>query len=67
MKINDLVGEFKIYLNNEEAKVLDKLSGVHNILEFSDRDQIILQSLVNKSLLSKIHSKGQIFVCKNEN
>lgn len=65
MKINELVNDFTIYLSNEENSLLKKVTGTHNLLEFSERDQFTMQSLINKSLISKIQSDGQTFVRKN--
>ena len=54
MKINELLHGFSIFTNNEEQHLLDKLSNVAFLSEFSDREQVIIEGLIRKSLVIKI-------------
>ena len=54
MKINELLHGFSIFTNNEEQQLLDKLSNVAFLNEFSDREQVIIEGLIRKSLVIKI-------------
>jgi hypothetical protein len=66
MKLNELITEFKIAMSNEEAEVLKKIKGVMPLSEFEDRERFIIESLIRKSLVSKVHKDGSILVIANE-
>jgi hypothetical protein len=54
MKINELLGEFKIWTNNEEKHMLSKLTSATYLESFNEHDQFIIEGLVRKSLVIKI-------------
>lgn len=66
MKLNELIDSFKIYTTNEEQKELAKLDGVVPLSTLSERQQVIINNLIRKSLVSKIHSKHGIMVARND-
>jgi hypothetical protein len=66
MKLNELIKSFSIAMSNEEKKLLDKMQGVQPLDTFTEREQVIIENLVRKSLVSKIHNKGSILVMVNE-
>jgi hypothetical protein len=66
MKLNELIHDFTIYKTNEELRVLDLIQGPCSIDYFNERDRIILENLVRKSLVSKVNHLGQVFVVKND-
>lgn len=66
MKLNDIVGNFSVYLTNEEKAVLDKISGAVLLSEFEERDTVIIQGLIRKSVVSKVMYKQQPMVMRNE-
>jgi hypothetical protein len=53
MKINELVGEFGIYTTNEEGQLLKKLQRPIKLSHLNERDQVIVQGMIRKSLVSK--------------
>ena len=53
-------------MSNEEKALLDKMQGVQPLDTFTEREQVIIENLVRKSLVSKIHNKGSILVMVNE-
>ena len=53
-------------MSNEEKKLLDKMQGVQPLGTFTEREQVIIENLVRKSLVSKIYNKGSILVMVNE-
>ena len=53
-------------MSNEEKAVLDQMQGVRPLTSFTEREQVIIENLVRKSLVSKIHNKGLILVMANE-
>jgi hypothetical protein len=54
MKINELLGEFGIYTTNEEGKLLKKLQQPIKLAHLNERDQVIVQGMIRKSLITKI-------------
>tara|TARA_B100000900_G_C20055679_1_gene503768 strand:- start:206 stop:421 length:216 start_codon:yes stop_codon:yes gene_type:complete len=66
MKLNELIKQFTIAMNNEEAKLLKSLKGVIPLESFDEREQFILEGLIRKSLVSKVYNNGNILVVANE-
>lgn len=66
MKINELIGNFTIYLSNEEQRVLDKVNGPCYISIFNENEQFVIESLIRKSLLTKSYYNGNMVVKPNE-
>ena len=66
MKLNELIKQFTITMNNEEAKLLKSLKGVIPLESFDEREQFILEGLIRKSLVSKVYNNGDILVVANE-
>jgi hypothetical protein len=66
MKLNELIKSFSIAMSNEEKALLDRMEGVQPLDRFTEREQVIIENLVRKSLVSKIHNKGLILVMVNE-
>ena len=54
MKINELVDNFEIWTTNEERSLLKKLSKPIKISQLSEQDQFKVQTLIRKSLVTKI-------------
>ncbi len=66
MKLNELLQDFSIHTSNEEKALLDKIKSPCYIETFTDRERFIIENLVRKSLLSKVHYKGSMVVLPNE-
>lgn len=58
MKINDLLQGFSIYTSIEEEAVLKKLLNPMFLNNFSEREQVIIEGMIRKSLVIKIGSKN---------
>jgi hypothetical protein len=54
MNINELVGDFNIWTNNEERALLQKLANATYLDSFNEHDQFIIETLIRKSLVIKI-------------
>jgi hypothetical protein len=54
MKINELISDFEIFANNEEAALLERLKTPIKLAHLSDHDQQLLQPMIRKSLVKKI-------------
>jgi hypothetical protein len=58
MKISELIGEFEIFTTNEERRMLSKLSSPAYLDSFSEREQVIIEGMIRKSLVIKIGSRN---------
>lgn len=58
MKINELLGGFSIYTSLEEESVLKKLGSPAYLSDFSEREQVIIEGMVRKSLVIKVGGKN---------
>ena len=66
MKLNELIEDFTIFTTNEEDELLSKLDSVRLLASFTEREQAIIENLIRKSLVSKVHNKGSTMVLANE-
>jgi hypothetical protein len=66
MKINELISEFRIQMSNEEKELLDKVTKPCYFSSLTEREQFIAESLIRKSLLSKINHNGSVVIVQNE-
>jgi hypothetical protein len=65
MNINELISGFEIYTTNEEREVLDRLTRPIKLTALNERERVIVENMIRKSLVIKI---GHIdpSVVKNE-
>lgn len=66
MRVNELISSFDIATNNEEKSILNNMSGAEPLASFSERDQVIIQGLIRKSLISKVQNNSTTLVVKND-
>jgi hypothetical protein len=66
MKINELLTDFKIFMTNEEKVELENLSAPTPMSSLTERQQVIMNNLIRKSLVSKIQSNNVIMVARND-
>tara|TARA_B100001057_G_C22486295_1_gene808434 strand:+ start:487 stop:690 length:204 start_codon:yes stop_codon:yes gene_type:complete len=66
MKISQLIDSFEIYMTNEEEKEFAQLEGMVPLASLTERQQVIINNLIRKSLVSKIRSNKGIMVAKND-
>lgn len=66
MKLNELISNFTIYRSNEEDELLKSINCPTPIESFTERDRVVIESLVRKSLISKVRKHDIIFVVRNE-
>ena len=65
MKLNEIITDFTIFTTNEEEVFLKKMpSTSQSYNAFSERQQFILDSLIRKSLVSKIGNEKDSFLVK---
>ena len=65
MKITELVKS--IYMTNEEKNLLETFDQPVSLSSFTERDQIIINNLIRKSIISKVQHNGTIMVIRNDN
>jgi hypothetical protein len=66
MKINELITNFEIFVTNEEKVELENLSAPTPLASLTERQQVIMNNLIRKSLVSKIRSNNVIMVARND-
>ena len=66
MKLNELINSFSIAISNEEAEVLEKVNPVQPLQGFSPREQVIIENLIRKSLVSKVLRDNIVMVVQND-
>lgn len=66
MKLNELLHDFEIFTNNEEKNLLKGFSESCPYENFSEREKVIIENLIRKSLLTKVKHNGLTLVIKNE-
>lgn len=62
MKINELLSNFSIWTTNEEAELLERLTTPIKLSVLKEREQQLVQSLIRKSLVTKIGFKDPTVV-----
>ena len=66
MRLNEIISSFTIYVNNEENGLLEAMPKEETLLsEYDERQQIVINNLIRKSLITKINSNGTIAIKKN--
>jgi hypothetical protein len=65
MKINQLLNGFEIYTTNEERAMLDKLTRPIKMASLTEREKVIAENMIRKSLLIKVGFNDPSIV-KNE-
>lgn len=67
MKLNDILIDFDIFVSNEEQELLPELIYPRSPIEFTERQQTIIENLIRKNLVTKIVYRGNQYVVTNEN
>lgn len=67
MKINELIKDFEIYKTIEEKDLLKKIDKPCLFDSFGEREKVIIDNLIKKSVLSRFNHKGVTLVINNEN
>jgi hypothetical protein len=66
MKLNELIQDFSIYLTNEEKSLLEDINGLVPLETFQEREQVIINNLIRKSVVSKIMYNNHVMVMAND-
>jgi len=66
MKLNELIDNFDIFLNNEEKSLLKKMNHVMLPEQFTERELTVIENMVRKSIVSKVIHKGKMYLVRNE-
>jgi hypothetical protein len=57
---------FSIYTTNEESAILEKIAAEPTPIEtYTDREKIVIENLIRKSLVTKIQHGNSFLVAKN--
>lgn len=66
MQINELLGSYRVAVTNEEQTVLDKMHDVAPLHMYDEREQVVIENLIKKDLVSKLVRNKQTLVIKND-
>jgi hypothetical protein len=66
MKISNLISDFEIYTTNEQKELLEDINGLVPMSSFDERQQVIINELIRKSILSKVLYNNSVMVVKND-
>jgi len=67
MKVNELIDSFEIFTTNEEKELLGKVDAKpHPLSSYTQREQVIIDNMIKKSLISKIYNNGLYLVMRND-
>jgi hypothetical protein len=67
MKINELIQEFEIWTTNEETELLKKLKKPVKLSSLTEHEQVRVQALIRKSLVSKYGHNDPTIVANEKN
>jgi hypothetical protein len=62
MKINELISNFEIWTTNEEAMMLTRLTKPVALSSMNEHEQVIINNMIRKSLVTKIGHKDPMVV-----
>ena len=62
----DLLSGFHIWTSNEEAQLLEKLKEPVKLAHLSEHDQVRVQALIRKSLVTKVGMKDPTVVANEK-
>ena len=65
--MNDLLTSFEIQTSNEEQAMLERMDGVRSLAAYTEREQVVIENLIRKSLVSKTIKNGFVYVVRNDN
>jgi hypothetical protein len=66
MKLNELIEDFTIFLNNEEKSLLKRMNSVMLPEQFTQRELMVIENMVRKSVVAKVIHKGKMYLVRNE-
>lgn len=66
MKTHDLFQDLTVALTNEEADLLEKIVKPTIITSMKERDQVVIENLIKKSVLIKVKHNNNYWVVPNE-
>jgi hypothetical protein len=66
MKVNELISDFEIWTTNEERKLLKKLQNPIKLSHLSEHDQVRVEAMIRKSLVTKVGHKDPSVVANEK-
>lgn len=65
MRLNELVRSIPTWMSAEEQEIYSKITELKSMGTFDEREQVIIENLIRKSLVIKVENKGVIYVYPN--
>ena len=66
MRIDDVLKQFTIQVSNEENDVLESIDSRTPLSSFNERERVVIENLIRKSLVSKVVIGAQTLVVRND-
>ena len=66
MKIRDFVNDWSIQVSNEEQMLLDRVKKAYYFDQLTEREKIIAENLIKKSIISKVDYNGSTVIITND-
>ena len=66
MKINELIDSFQIWITNEEKEILKKLNKPVRLSSMSEHEQVRIEYMIRKSIITKIGHKDPMVVINEQ-
>jgi|DEB0MinimDraft_10_1074344.scaffolds.fasta_scaffold00061_12 hypothetical protein len=56
---------FEIFQSNEEEHILRQINGVMRPEQFTEREIAVIENLIRKSLVHRVHKEGNTYLVRN--
>ena len=66
MKVNELIDSFQIWITNEEKEILKKLTKPVRLSSLSEHEQVRIEYMIRKSIITKIGHKDPMVVINEQ-
>ena len=66
MKVNELIDSFQIWITNEEKEILKKLNKPVRLSSMSEHEQVRIEYMIRKSIITKIGHKDPMVVINEQ-
>lgn len=66
MKLNQLISDFTIHMNNEEKDLMERIGDAEYAYALNERDKEVANNLIRKSILKKVRYKDSVMVVPND-
>lgn len=66
MKVNELLGTFHVFMNNEERELREQIDQPRSYDSFTEREQVVIDGMIRKSLVKRYRTHDTVMIRNNE-